>query len=422
MRFPSLALLLATAIPAAFAQPAAKSHYDFRLEAEEAYERKDFAAARKALQSALALRPDSPRYLQRLAGAAALTGDKPAALDYLQRLAALGVGPPIERDRDLAPLQGTAEFSRILRQLAENREPRGEVESFAELPGRTGIIEGIAYRARTGDLFLGDVHHRCIWRRDRTGQVTRFSADDDELLGVFGLAIDEARNTLWAALTSVPEMSGYQPATRGQAALAEFNLTTIDLRRVIPVPGDGRDHGVGDLAVAEDGTVYLPDSKAPVIWKYVPGAEEMERVVDSPVFSSLQGIVVGRGSLLVADYDNGLFRVELSTGNIHALTPPPNTTLIGLDGLVAAPGGVVATQNGTEPQRVLRIAIGSAFDRIAAVEVLASGHPQLRDITLAALAIDRVAVIAGSGWEIFDPGKSPQPPAHTVRILHVTLP
>ena len=56
-------------------------------------------------------------------------------------------------------------------------------------------------------------------------------------------------------MSAVPEMSGYTPEMKGQAALAEFNLATSELRRVIPVPPDGRDHGLGDLCVAPDGTV-----------------------------------------------------------------------------------------------------------------------------------------------------------------------
>ena len=155
--------------------------------------------------------------------------------------------PTIERDPDLASLQGTPEFARILHEFAAKRAPQGEAEIVAELPGRTGIIEGIAFRERTGDLFLSDVHHRCIWRRDREGRVARFTAEDEELLGIFGIAIDEPRNTLWAAMSAVPEMAGYTPEMKGYAALAEFNLATSELRRVIPVPVDGREHGLGDL-------------------------------------------------------------------------------------------------------------------------------------------------------------------------------
>lgn len=416
-----LALLLVVTV-ALSAQEAAKTHQDFRAEALAAYQRKDYTAAKEATLAALDLRPDSPRYLHNLAALCALTRDPASALDYLQQIAALGVATNIERDPDLAILQGTPQFAKILHDFTANRAERGAAELVAELHGRTGIIEGIASRDRTGDLFLGDVHHRCIWRRDSDGRITRFTAESEELLGIFGLAIDEARNALWATMTALPEMSGYTTAMKGQAALAEFNLTTAELRRVVPVPGDGRDHGIGDLVVAPDGTIYLTDSKAPVIWQLAPGAEEMQKVADSPVFGSLQGLVIEKRTLLVSDYFNGLLTIDLSTGNITALTPPRHTTLVGIDGIVTVPGGIVAIQSGVEPPRVIRVALTPELDAVKQVDVLASGLANLTDLCLVTLANGRPTFLAGTGWDGFDPAKTPQPPAHTVRIFQVALP
>ena len=421
MRLFLLSLLaFALVSPPLFA--ADKSHLDLRDEARAAYERKNYAAAKAATVAALALRPDSPRYLHNLAAFSMLTGDESGAVSALQRLAALGVTSPIERDPDLAPLQGTPAFRRILQQFAASREPQGEVGVFTELPGRTGIIEGIAFRPRTGDVFLGDVHHRGIWRRDRIGQITRFTADDEELLGIFGLALDEPRGGLWAAMAAIPEMAGYTADQKGQAALAEFELTSGKVRRVVSIEDDGREHGLGDLVVASNGTVYATDAKAPIIWKLTLDAEDFEKVADSPQFSWLQGIVLKERLLVVADYANGLFTVDPVSGEIKALAPPKDTTLLGLDGLVAIPGGLIATQNGTDPQRVLRIDLSPALDAITGVTVLAASLPHLTDLALITLVNDRPTVIAGSGWEGFDPAKTPQPRPHTVRIFQIALP
>src|SRR4051812_6262303 len=243
-RFASSALVLVSLFAA---EPGAKTHLEFRADAETAYQRKDYAEARDAMQAALALRPDSPRYLHTLAAFSALTGDAKAAFGYLHRLTALGIATNVERDPDFASLQGTPEFLKVIGELAANRAPQGAAEVVAELPNRTGVIEGIAFRERTGDVFLGDVHHRCIWRRDREGRIARWTAEDDEVLGIFGVAIDEPRNTVWAAMTALPEMSDFTPDLKGVAGLASFNLLTSELRRVVEVPGDGRDHGIGDL-------------------------------------------------------------------------------------------------------------------------------------------------------------------------------
>jgi hypothetical protein len=419
MRF--LALLVLTSLPA-LAQNGAMSHLDYRAEAAAAYQRKNFAAAKASTLAALELRPDSPRYLHNLAALSALTGEPAKAIDYLRHIAAMGVATNAERDPDLAALQGTPQFARVLHEFAANRGAQGEVETIAELHGRTGILEGIAFRERTGDLFFGDAHHRCVWRRDRDGRVTRFTAEDDELFGIFGIVVDEPRNALWAAMSAIPEMSGYADEMKGRAALAEFNLASGELRRVIAVPVDGREHGLGDLILAPDGTIYVTDAKAPVIWQLAFGAEELQKVADSPLFGSLQGLVIEEKTLLVADHVNGFFTVDVGTGNISALAPPKNTTLIGIDGIATVPGGVVAVQNGVEPPRVIRVAFTSTLDAALSVTVLAAGLANLTDLGLITTVNGRPTFIAGAGWDGIDGVRIRQPSAHTVRIFQIALP
>lgn len=424
-RFLFSASLLLSLLPS-FAQPApvAEDHPALRRVAEAAYKRKDYAAARDAYAAALALRPDSPRYLHNLAATQALTGREDDALATLRRLAGLGVVTAVERDPDFASLQGKPAFNAIRSALASNREPHGAADLLVELPGRTGIIEGIVFRERTGDLFLGDAHHRCIWRRDRDGQIARYTAEDEDLFGIFGLALDEPRGALWAATTALPEMDGFTAALKGHAALAEFSLTNSELRRIIEVPGDGRDHALGDLLVTSEGVVYATDSVAPIIWRYTPGAEEMEKLVEHPSFVSLQGLVLQDRTLIVADYANGLFAIDLSTSTpvVRALAPPANTTLLGLDGLVAAPGGLIAVQNGVNPQRLLRIALAPQLTSIAGVTVIASALPRMTDLALVTLVNARPTFIANAGWDNFDPAKSAHPPAHPVLIFQAAAP
>lgn len=401
---------------------AEKSHADLRADALAAAARNDFPAARAAIGAALMLRPDSPLYLRDLAGFSARAGDVPAAIATLRQLAALGVAPAIARDADFATLQGTPAFRDVLQRFADNRAPQGEAEVLAELPGRTGLIEGLAYRDQAGELFLGDVHYRCIWRRGPDGRTVRFTVEDDELMGIFGLAIDEKRRSLWAAMTAGPEMAGFTKEKKGHAALAEFDLITGELRRVVEVPQEGRDHGLGDLLIAADGTIYATDSFAPIVWMLAPGAEDLQKVAETPVFGSLQGLALEGRTLLVADYANGLFTIDITTGNVAALPAPKNSTLVGLDGIVRVPGGIVAVQNGVEPQRVLRIGLTPDWTAVTSVTVLAAGQPNLVDLTLVALVHGHPVVVAGSGWDVFSPAKMVQPPAHTVRVFQIALP
>ena len=77
-----------------------------------------------------------------------------------------------------------------------------------------------------------------------------------------------------------------------------------------------------------DGTIYATDSTAPIIWRYLPGGEEMDKLVEYPDFVSLQGLVLTNRTLIAADFANGLFAIDLSESSpvVRAFTPPPNAT------------------------------------------------------------------------------------------------
>lgn len=414
-------LLLLGALPA-FATTPAKTHFDHRRELVAAYQRKDYPAMRAACAAALALRPDSPRYLFNLATAEVLDGQPTAALATLRRLAALGVSLPVEKSPDLAPLRAEPEFDAILAALAANRAPRGSVTPLHAVDAVAGIWEGLAWQKSTGDFLIGDVHRRGIWRLDSAGNLSTFAAPAG-ILGVFGLALDESRGALWAATSAVPEMTGYRAELQGAADLAEFALADGSLRRLLRVPADGRDHLLGDLTLAPDGTVYLTDSAAPVIWRLAPAGTELEIVCESPAFASLQGLaLLNQGqTLLVSDYANGLHTVDLATGDIRSIAPPPDATLLGIDGLVAHGADVFAVQNGIAPSRIVHFRLSADGTTLEHFNVLAAALLGLDDLTLLTLADGQPTVIAGGGWTQFT-GSTEPPAPHPSRILQVQRP
>jgi streptogramin lyase len=186
-------------------------------------------------------------------------------------------------------------------------------------------------------------------------------------------------------------MRGYTDELDGAAGLAEFDLVTGALRRVVRIPnrGDHQTHVIGDLVLADDGGIFLPDSGAPVLWRLPPQAESVEVFAESPEFLSLQGAVVAsdRGALFVADHASGLLRVDLASRAVRRLDLPSDTTLNGIDGLVRAPNGdLIAIQNGLRPKRVLQIALDPTGEVVTAVTILESAHLNMPDPTLGCLA------------------------------------
>jgi Tetratricopeptide repeat len=376
------------------------------------------------IDSAAALRPDYPRLLVNLAEAQLVNGQPEQAVATLTRLAALGVNSPVDKAPAFAALRERDDFKAVVKRLTANLQPVGDGEIAFSLPGMTGLIEGVAYREKTRQYFFGDVHHRGIWVRAPDGKVRRFTAEDAALFAVFGVAVDEAHNTLWAATSAVPAMRGYTPELENAAGLAEFDLETGELRGVRRIAANGQPHILGDLAVAPDGSVFASDSAAPVLWKLAPGAAAPEIFLESEEFVSLQGLAFNAdGSVLyLADYSSGPLGIDLGSRKVWRLESPANTTLIGLDGLARAPNGdLLATQNGVRPMRVLRLALDAGGRAITGVTVLEAAHLTMASVALGCVAGDDFVFIGNSGWSRFEDPEPKETAPRPVPIFRTKL-
>lgn len=376
------------------------------------------------IDSAAALRPDYPRLLVNLAEAQLANGQPEQAVATLVRLAALGVHSPVDKTPAFAALRERDDFKAVVKRLNANLEPAGTGEIAFSLPGMTGLVEGVAYREKTRQYFFGDVHHRGVWVRSPDGKIRRFTPEDNAVFGIFGVAVDEAHNTLWAATSAVPAMRGYTDELANAAGMAEFDLETGELRGVRRVPANGQPHILGDLAVAPDGSVFASDSAAPVLWKLAPGAAAPEVFLESEEFVSLQGLAFNADGnvLYVADYSSGPLGIDLGSRKVWRLEIPTAATLIGLDGLVRAPNGdLLATQNGVRPMRVLRLALDEGRRAVAQVTVLEAAHLTMASLALGCVAGDDFVFIGNSGWSRFEDPEPKETAPRPVPIFRAKL-
>lgn len=420
----ALLVLGLAAIVASAETPAAKTHFEWRREAMAARQRGDFAAMLNAARAAADLQPDSPRELLNLARAYALTYHLDLALSTLHRLTRLYVFTPIANDPDLASVREAPEFQEILERMRWNKQPLGSAMPQVTLTEMTGIIEGVAYRPATDEYFFGDVHERCVWRKEANNHpAERFSLAEDDLLGVFKLLVDEAHGQLWISTTALPEMRGYKPSLKGKGTIATLDLVTGRVRHSWALPDDGHDHCLGDFVLASDGSIYATDSLAPVIWRLPPKGDHLEKFVESPEFHSLQGVglLANETKLVVSDYGCGLFIIDLATRGIAAIPPMPKGTLIGLDTLMVQDGKIVAVQNGVDPQRVVRLQLNPELTKVDRLDVIAGGLYRFDDLTHLAMVKGWLMVIVDSGWAQFEDPKA-SPPPRDVRLMFIEGP
>jgi hypothetical protein len=269
------------------------------------------------------------------------------------------------------------------------------VTVLAQDARRDLLIEGVAHHE--GRVFVSAVAAKTIFRIE-AGKLVPFLQPDPATGGVFGLAVDAPRGVLWAAEAWGAGLPG--GAGDKRTGLLKISLTDgkILARHAAP-PGEARQFG--DVVVDPAGAVYASDAGTGAIWVLAPGAKQLELVSRPKGVTSAQGMVLcPLDVMVVSDYATGLHRVELAGGASRPLKVT-GLKVAGLDGLVALSArnhlDVIATYNGAQPYRLMRLKISADCDRLEAAETLVKGGP-VSDVALATGTPDGVAVVTGSQW------------------------
>jgi hypothetical protein len=369
------------------------------------------------IAAASALRPQHPSMLYQLAIAQALNGRQDDALATLERVAAMGMVYAPDKAKELEPLRASPRYAAILQQFARNAAPQGSPQKAfgIERPGL--IAEGMAYDAATGRFFVSSVRKRMILAVDRAGRVSEFVTG--LRWGVFGMAVDARRHVLWAATSALPQTEGYVAANKDKAAVLKIDLRSGRLLATL-APDDAAPHLFGDVLVAPDGDVFVSDSSSPVIFRVA--SKKLEPFAKGP-FPSMQGLASDGRRLYVSDYTRGLYAVDLRTRDVHALATPADVTLLGVDGIyLAAPRLLIGSQNGTAPNRIIRIRLTPDGLGVAGVDTLAANNASMGDPTLGVLARSAFYFNANAQWDLWgDDGTAVKDAKfEALRVLKVT--
>ena len=135
---------------------------------------------------------------------------------------------------------------------------------------RTGFIpEGVEYDMANGRLLTGSLSEGSVFEIGPDGQVTEF-VNDAELVSSVGIEADEAYGRLFVANA---DRSVFQGEGQGQAKLGVYDLSTgsriamVDLASTVTDPPEDAAYFANDVAVADDGTAYVTDTRLSVIYE-----------------------------------------------------------------------------------------------------------------------------------------------------------
>ena len=278
------------------------------------------------------------------------------------------------------------------------------------IPAEFGLVEGVAWDARSQQMFASGVEDGALLVRE--GDRWRRAVLPYGTAGLFGMAVDQRRGILWMA-------SGIAGPTRNKSGFRGLiGVTSQGFEPVakLGLPAGETQAQPGDVAVGPDGTVYVSDGVAGGVYFCKPGCTALAPLVPSATFGSAQGMAVSRdGSFLyVADYDRGLFKLDLKKPKVAM----PVSPMKGIDGLVRDGDALIAIVNG-DGRKIVRV----TFD--------ASGTPSQEllatpagpgDPTLGTIVERRLVYVADSQWDRFDAAGKSTGPARETPIRAIALP
>jgi sugar lactone lactonase YvrE len=213
--------------------------------------------------------------------------------------------------------------------------------------------ETIEYEPARDRFLLGSFRGGAIYAVSRDGTATVL-VDDPRLCSVLGIAVDRARNRVWAVNSDLGASA--KPSAAGPkhlAAVAAYDLTTgqpllyVDVAPLHPGP-----HLLNGIALDTAGNAYVSDSFSPVLYKLDTAGHasvflQSEQFIGDGI--NLNGLVVHPDGylLVIKKSDGSLFKVPLSnpTGFSKVRT---ERSFIGGDGLtLAGPGNLIIVANQT---------------------------------------------------------------------------
>ena len=253
---------------------------------------------------------------------------------------------------------------------------------------RHRIVEGIASDGKT--IWVSSVLDRQILACRTT---CRTIATLPAPLHPFAITWDQGRGRLWVAADCPPGVKVIKPCDRG--ALIALSPTGRVMTRIAPV--SGRFHP-GDVSASATG-VFVGDSQNGAVYRLATNGYSLSPVVPPGIGKSAQGSAASSDGqvLLVADYTEGIGRIDLATGARTILPRQDGKPLRGVDGMTRCGDVFYGIYNGKTPGLLLSIALEGA-----GLQMDQPLGETLPDPTQVAYDGKRLLIVADSGWATID--------------------
>ena len=378
-----------------------------RKQAHAAHVAGDKAGYLVAALKVRALLNDAPNALESVARGYTESGDTDHALAALNEFAAMGqVDEAMLAGTDtvFSALHAHLGYAAILETFKKNKAAVGRSETVFAFVDSGVIPEDIDFDPDSKTFLITSVLEKRILRVTSAGQVSAFASSPSGW-PMLAVKVDAQRKRVWATEVALDGFTVAPKSDWGRSAVLCFDLETGKLLNRI----EGSPHtALGDMALTPAGVPIVSDGDGGGVYKVEDGRLEL---INGKDFISPQTPVVLPGGKLAAvpDYLRGIGILDLKSGEVRWVNHleaghqgGAKVALNGVDGLYYADGSFILTQNGTSPERVVRMKLDREQTNVVSEDVIERATATLGDPTHGVVVGDWFYYIANSGWDALD--------------------
>lgn len=383
-------------------QTAIEEFRQLREQANAARKAGDQQARSKAVTELRNLLNDSPDIMEAAAKAYAEAGKGDDALAALNAFADMGQADDAllsGENKSFSALEKAPQYQSILNRFKENKTAISLGEPVFTLSDSRLLAEDIDYDPKSQTFLITSVLEKKIVRVSRDGTVKDFALSTSHW-PMLAVKVDAARNLVWATEVAMDGFTNVPKVEWGRSAVLCFNLTSGQFVKRMEGPGKT---ALGDLVLTSDGIPMVSDGANGGIYR--ASGDRLERIDEGDFISPQTAAMHPDGKhVFVPDYARGIGVLDLGSKHVTWLGQGAKAryAINGIDGLYFDRGFLIATQNGSSPERVVRFRMNAELAGIVSEQVIERSTPTLGDPTHGVVVGDFFYYIANSGWDVLD--------------------
>jgi sugar lactone lactonase YvrE len=396
-------ILLAIAVPAQTSTDPATQLAQLRKRASDARNHHDNQALLATMiQMARLLHYSGPSE-ERLARAYAAVGDKSNSLQAVREFVNMQqADEDLIAAPELAALKDNAEFQRLTQQMKLNETAIQNSVAVATIADSGLVAEDLAYDPIAKIFYVTSVLKKKIVRVRADGRVEDFAAAPDGW-PMLAIALDAQRGIVWATEAAMDQFSAAPAKDWGKSAIVCFRSSDGVLLKRFLGPAKS---ALGDMALTSDGDAIVSDGAGGGVYRVrlEPSSTDSLERIDGGEFISPQTPAMHPDGkhVFIPDYARGIGVLDLATKKVRWIDSEHHHALQGIDGLYYHDGGLIAVQNGANPERVVLFRLDPGLTRILSERTIERATPTIGDPTHGVLISGSFYYIANSGWSELD--------------------